>query len=202
MYRIIRALLDTVFPPSPDELLIRSLTEARLMTLARVSVISGVIALFSYRNPTIRTLIWQLKYKDDYRPAVLFGGALARYMQKENLVPALILPIPLSKARMRERGYNQVSRCAAELTRILPTSLCRNDLLVRTHDNPRQTTLNRKDRIHNMRDMFMIADPRALKGHRVIILDDVVTTGATLAEAAKVVRACGAHSVTLIALAH
>lgn len=110
--------------------------------------------------------------------------------------PTLILPIPLSAARLRERGYNQ----SWELARRIAASLqCPADarLLLRMRDTPHQIALPRDRRDANVRGAFAIEPLRRaeLQGRDVTLIDDVMTTGATLAEASRVLLQAGAASV-------
>lgn len=110
-----------------------------------------------------------------------------------------VLPLPLSPERLAERGYNPAQCLAA---RIAPATM-RSDLLRRTRHTTPQHDLPRAQRLRNVRGAFAV-DPRrgaALQGQRVVLLDDVMTTGATLREAARVVRQAGAAHITALALA-
>ena len=109
---------------------------------------------------------------------------------------ALLMPVPLADARLRERGYNQAALLAQRLARRLQLA-CAPQALRRTRDTGHQLALPREQRSANVRGAFAVA-PRtaeALRGRRVALVDDVMTTGATLAEAARVLLAAGAAEV-------
>lgn len=113
--------------------------------------------------------------------------------------PGLIVPVPLHRARLRRRGYNQ----ALELARPLAAALgiaCRHDVLRRERDTSAQTELDRATRRRNVRGAFRVRDGIALPPH-VALLDDVMTTGTTLAECARVLRRAGVKRVDVWALA-
>jgi ComF family protein len=116
--------------------------------------------------------------------------------------PALVLPVPLSAQRLRERGYNQ----AWELARRLGATLgLRADahLLQRPVDTPHQATLPRAERARNLQGAFMV-DPRRrqqLAGQRLALVDDVMTTGATLRQATLELLRAGAAEVQVWAFA-
>ena len=117
-------------------------------------------------------------------------------------VPALLIPVPLSDARLRERGYNQ----SWELAKLLGKMLhCRADagLLLRVKDTPHQADLPLDRRAANVRAAFAV-DPRRvgeLRGQAVTLVDDVMTTGATAAEIAEVLKRSGASRVHVWAVA-
>lgn len=113
--------------------------------------------------------------------------------------PELLIPVPLHAARLRERGYNQALELAQPLARAFALPL-RADLLVRTRATPPQTGLDAKTRRRNLRGAFSVADGARLPGH-VALVDDVMTTGATLRECARVLRAAGVARVDVWALA-
>jgi ComF family protein len=110
--------------------------------------------------------------------------------------PALLLPVPLSRERLRERGYNQ----AWELTRRLARRVgatARADVLQRSRDTPHQIGMSRADRERNLRDAFWIepAQRARLQGAHVALVDDVLTTGATAHAAALALSRAGAARV-------
>jgi len=106
----------------------------------------------------------------------------------------LLLPLPLSSARLKERGYNQ----ALLLARQLCAHKTRHDLLLKVQDTPPQHTLKRAQRLTALKQAFAVEPllAPALQGKRVVLVDDVMTTGASLFTAAKVVKAAGAAHVT------
>ena len=108
----------------------------------------------------------------------------------------LLLPTPLSGARLRERGYNQAWELARRCARAAAVP-CDARLLLRLKDSPHQLALAPERRAANVRGVFAVEPLRMseLRGRTVTIVDDVMTTGATLAEAASVLRQAGAAQV-------
>jgi ComF family protein len=111
--------------------------------------------------------------------------------------PDVVVPIPLAAARRRRRGFNQSERIAERLAEAhgLPLRL---DLLERARETDAQATLDAEQRQQNIRGAFVARD---VAGLRVLLIDDVTTTGATLNEAARVLRAAGAMRVFGLAIA-
>jgi ComF family protein len=110
--------------------------------------------------------------------------------------PALLLPVPLSRERLRERGYNQAWELARRLARRLGIA-ARADVLQRSRDTPHQIGMSRVERAHNLRDAFWIepAQRARLRDAHVVLVDDVLTTGATAHAAALTLTRAGAARV-------
>jgi len=150
-----------------------------------------------YRFP-VDVLVQSLKFRGELAIAGLFGRLLHRHVESVALlVPDFMLPVPLSAARMRERGYNQ----AMEIARALAAEFVRSapdeggprldaDLCRRTRDTAPQADLPWKQRAMNLRAAFACEQP--LAGKNIAVLDDVMTTGATLNEVAKTLKSAGA----------
>ncbi len=116
--------------------------------------------------------------------------------------PTLLLPIPLSDARLRERGYNQAWELARRLARE-PGCTADARLLLRVRDTPHQLALPPEERAGNVHAAFAIEPARRaeLAGREVTLVDDVMTTGATVAEAARTLLQGGAREVSVWVLA-
>jgi ComF family protein len=113
---------------------------------------------------------------------------------------AAVVPVPLSRRRRRERGFNQaelISKAVAREAR-LPLE---NAILRRTKDRPPQTGLTRGDRIRNVRSVYGASLPPSLRGERLLLVDDVLTTGATAEAAARALLRAGAGAVDVLTLA-
>lgn len=154
-------------------------------------------APFRYGWPLDR-LETRFKFGDD----LAAGRTLAALWRDEPTPPeppGLIVPVPLHRSRLRQRGYNQ----ALELARPLAASLSiplGHDVLVRTRDTSAQTELDRAARRRNVRGAFHLREDVVLPDH-VAVFDDVMTTGATLAECTRVLKRAGVRRVDAWALA-
>jgi len=109
-------------------------------------------------------------------------------------------PVPLYATRLRDREYNQSLLLAERVSRArrLPLSY---DNLIRTRDTPPQTELTRAVRLNNVRRAFAVQRPEEVAGKRILVIDDVFTTGATVDECAKTLRRAGATDVYVCTLA-
>lgn len=202
-------ILDIVFPPSAIEREIRTLSPETLSEKLSISEHNGVTALFSYADPLIRQMIWRLKYKNDRRVAELFGEVLHDFLLEEladetifsGHTPTLI-PIPLSRRRKHERGYNQVELVARTLAELDGVDV-RTDILRRAKHTKSQTSLkSRSARKANVKGVFRVSETNIPFPTRIILIDDVLTTGSTLREARRTLKDAGAKEVRCVTLAH
>jgi len=132
------------------------------------------------------------------------GRALAEFLPDElPLEPKdydVIIPVPLHWRRLWLRGFNQAALLAAEVAARLSVTLDTASM-TRRRRTPPQTARHHDERIKNVRRAFVINDPERIKGRRVLIVDDVMTTGATVDECARVLLIAGAASVDVFTLA-
>lgn len=122
---------------------------------------------------------------------LLHGCVLAHYAADE---VDLVVPVPLHKQKQRDRGYNQAAVLAAALAPRLQRPYA-GDVLVRTRATPTQTRLHADQRQCNVRNAFAARAPEWVRGRTVLLVDDVMTTGATLSEAAATLKRAGAWRV-------
>jgi ComF family protein len=113
----------------------------------------------------------------------------------------MILPVPLYKTRLRERGFNQSALLSKYVANHLKVPLNLYSL-IRNRDTRPQVGLSAKERKKNIKDAFEVHEEEKIKGRRVMLIDDVFTTGATVRECSRVLRNSGAHEVFVITLSH
>lgn len=173
---------------------------------------TGVITLFDYADPRVRQIIWYLKYRGvrevgETLAHLLYDHLIEYLAEVESYYPDqgpwLVVPIPLYRKRLAERGFNQSAVIARALARHDPRLLEFNDrLLIKVRATKSQVSLkNRALRLQNLENAFAVTQPERLLGRRVILLDDVYTTGATMMAAAKTIRAAGAARIVKVAIA-
>lgn len=197
-----------------------------------------IFPLFDYRHPPIKKSIWLLKYKGKKRLADVFAEVLYGKMMEElselsvmnNFREPILIPIPLSKRRYRERGYNQAELICKELIKIqkrdyltppsAPLSLIRRgvegevsilnenfvlkkNILIKIKETEHQVNIkDRSARLKNLSNSFAVKNPEIIKGKNIILIDDVLTTGATLTEAKKILKQSGARKIIAFTVAH
>ena len=155
-------------------------------------------SLFPYESP-LRDLVHLLKYKNK----MVLGPVLGRLMCEQLPVLReidLVLPVPLAPQRLLEREYNQSLLLADSIARAIGTQLDWSSL-VRVRQSTPQTALPRRARLKNLRQTFAVAKPERISGRRVLLVDDVFTTGTTVNECAKALRKAGSAEVYVVTLA-
>jgi len=113
---------------------------------------------------------------------------------------SILVPVPLQKAKLKARGYNQALELAKELGHSLHV-LTVSDALIKIKKTKPQMQLNAKERADNLAGAFAIKNPEAVQGKKVFLVDDVYTTGSTMEECARVLKQAGAKQVWGIAIA-
>ncbi len=211
--RLYSLILDFLFPKTTFE---RALAEHTLPTfLANVDktrVTAPLVqSLFSYKHPFVRKTIHALKYHGNRDAARLCGEALFQLILLDmseiysfDTKQMLLIPIPLSRKRLHERGYNQVELVTSEIMKHDHTHLMTHtpQALKRIKHLESQTkTHTKKERMTQTQHIF-IADTSLVKGKNIILIDDVVTTCATMKDARRALRAAGASRIYSYTIAH
>ena len=166
------------------------------------------VALFSYQDENVRKLIRSFKYEKinsigEYVAELLSEEILNLYVDDvfSPTKQILLIPIPLSRKRLKERGFNQVGWITQKVAQKLDTSFVyRGDILIKTKETKKQSTLARSQRLYNPKGAFDVA--KNIKGAHIILIDDVITTGATIHEARKVLKRAGANKIEIFCIAH
>ncbi|MEK7128014.1 MAG: ComF family protein [Patescibacteria group bacterium] len=179
-----------------------------------------IFPVYDYRHPPIKKALWLLKYNGKKKLAGIFAEILYEKIMEElselsvmeNFRESILIPIPLSGKRHRERGYNQTELICRELMRIHLTPPLgspgevlsyRNDILIKPKETEHQARIkNRAERLKNIIGSFAVKNENKIKNRNIILIDDIVTTGATLNEARKILKSAGARKVIAFTVAH
>lgn len=214
--RLMQTALDVLFPQTPLARKLLSMNAAEFRAEARrCEERSGkeFISLFDYQDPLVRQAIWYLKYRGNEKVARLLAellyedilGFLEEFAALRPFSAPLLVPIPLSRKRERERGFNQCVLLAKELERLddgRNFSLALSLLEKPVHTNSQTASASRRERLENLTGCFALAKGASAEGKSIILLDDVATTGATLEEARRTLTASGAKRVICFTVAH
>ncbi len=198
MRGLVSFILDILVPPRRTEVLVRTLTLEQLQHL-------GDEDGLPYHDARVQALVWELKYYAARRPAQLAGEYFSEQLLSvaaEELGVPLLIPVPMHPHRRRMRGHNQTETlCTAALPFVGNAVEYKPYLLRRVIDTPTQQGLPRAVRLNNVQQAMQAAHPEEIAGRSCIVVDDVTTTGATLQEAKRALKAAGAQAVHTLALA-
>ncbi len=147
----------------------------------RVQLETGTALYYFQKGGLVQHAIHQFKYRGNLRLGTYLGGLLGLSLKKSSHYNELqmIIPVPLHPAKARARGFNQSEILCRGLSEVLQIP-CRTDLLVRMEETATQTKKDRFRRWENVSRVFRVTDEEALANQHVLLVDDVITTGATL----------------------
>ena len=151
---------------------------------------------------TMRELVHRFKYNGHFYLRSLLAEFLMEAVNDDRIQAIPIdafVPVPLHPTRRRERGFNQAEALAQVLSRNVQVPVC--NILARRVYTSTQTRFDRIDRMENLRNAFSLSENRPMRGKHLVLVDDVLTTGATLHNCAKTLLVNGAESVRAITLA-
>jgi ComF family protein len=224
--RFLDTILEIVFPAkcivcakSGSDLCLSCLREAP--EAGRESA-PWIFPLYDYRHPAVKKSLWFLKYKGKRRLANVFAESmyekileeLSELSVLENFREPVLIPIPLSGKRYRERGFNQAELLCRELIKIhnvrtpahtdsMIMLKLRSDILIKKGETIHQARIkDRSARLKNITGSFTVQKTSLIQNQNIILIDDVLTTGATLGEARKVLKCAGARKVIAFTVAH
>ncbi len=141
----------------------------------------------------------RLKYRRDIGMGEALSNQMSGFVRRLGWPVEILIPIPLGKKRLKERGYNQVAMIALPLSIQLGLEY-RPKALVRSRETRSQVGLSAAERRDNVRDAFL-TDKKLVSGRNILLMDDVSTTGATLSSAAEALYANGAREVFAVTIA-
>lgn len=152
-----------------------------------------VFALGRYEG-MLHDLVGRMKFKQEERIAAILGRWLGARLVAEGVEPDLVIPVPLHPKRLRRRGFNQAVVMAGEIGRSLKRP-CEKFLLTRVRETVPQTGLSREARGENLRNAFELQPRGLVEGKKVLLVDDVYTTGATVKGCADLLLEAGVAEV-------
>jgi len=168
------------------------------------SYISRHVAVNKYEeHGLVGTIIHTFKYQYAEDVFSVIERMVEQFVHRESSVfegVDILMPVPLHKKRFAERGFNQASligQCVSEKTGIMFS----DQALIRARDTPHQARLDRAGRLQNVADAFLLKNPALIAGKHVMLVDDVLTTGTTVQECARVLLEHGARDVSAFTLA-
>ena len=168
----------------------------------RLPLNAAMAMLYFRTGAKVQNLIHNLKYNDRTDVGVLLGNMLGERLKTATLYQDidLVIPVPLHRKKYKSRGYNQSTFIAGGIAAQMGIGIS-EDHLIRNNATESQTKKSRYNRYENMRDVFKVNSPEDIIGKHILLVDDVITTGATLEACANALLAIGAIKVSIAALA-
>ena len=161
---------------------------------------SQSFALYEF-TPAIQDLIHAMKYKEMPGLASRFGRELGDvmvgYYQPDDF--DAIVPVPLHSLRLRERGYNQALLIAREIGKVMKKPVFEKGMKRCRYTN-QQAKLNQEERRRNVSGAFKVRKKNAVEGKKIVLVDDVLTTGSTMNECARVLKEAGAKEIAIVTI--
>ena len=166
------------------------LEEIEKVFWGKVEIERATSYIYYHKNSPYNNIIHYLKYKNRPEPGERLAFIAAKEIAETGFFDGIdaIIPLPLSKKKLKERGYNQCDYIAAGISRATGIPVLKG-AVVRTTANETQTHKNRDERWKNVEGIFALDRPQDIEGKHVLLVDDILTTGATLASCAKTVQA-------------
>lgn len=210
VYNIIQKFVDLIFPPSDRTRRIRSteVEDLRKITKARQPSQDHISAVCDYRDELVRDVVYACKFAGTRAADELIGQCmqpeLLAICQEERIFTndVIITPVPLSRKRRQKRGFNQSARiCKAIVKADEGRTFRQEQLLEKVRTTADQTELSKTERRKNVAQAFA-SQKKDIDAEAIFVIDDVVTTGATLTEARRALREVTDVKVIGIAFAH
>ena len=157
----------------------------------RLPISAGAAAWYFHKNSALQALLFQLKYKSNKDVGLFIGkqmGALLAASERFSSIDALV-PVPLHPQALSKRGFNQAALICEGIGQVWHKPVL-TGAIARTKHTSTQTKQPRSERWDNMENAFTIKDPTSINGKHLLIIDDVITTGATI-------EACGKTLLTI-----
>jgi len=168
----------------------------------RLPIRHGMAFLKFRKGGSVQHLLHQLKYNNRPEIGERLGRAYGRELALEDYASEidLIVPVPLHRSRLRHRGYNQSAHFAKGLSEALNVSW-NESIAIRTQATATQTRKTRADRWENVQKVFSVDSTRGIVDRRILLVDDVITTGATLEACGQELLNCGCASISIACIA-
>ena len=158
-------------------------------------------ACYNY-NETSGKIVMDLKYNKKKFVVPFMATEMLLKLDEFGVMPDIIIPVPVSKRRYKERGFNQAELIANEISDMTGGKIIVDCTLVeKVIDSTPQARLKGKERIENLRGAFKLTTRKSLKGKNILIIDDVFTTGSTVNEVARVLRTVHPDTINVLTFA-
>lgn len=166
---------------------------------------SAIYSAAYYKDPVVKKAVWNFKYKgisSAYQDLACVIIQNIIYFSTKNKKNHILIPVPISRKKLNQRGYNQSYLLAKEISKITKITLAQKVIIKKFHTPSQVETKTKKERKINLRGSFEVININSnLKKNTVILIDDIITTGETINEAAKTLKNSGFTDIIAITVA-
>ena len=161
--------------------------------------IQDEILSYGYYGGVLKELIFQFKYKSNFTAGKIISKLLEEIIKEENIIVDVICYVPMCKKSIKKRGYNQCEIIAKDLSKELkiPVAHC----MKKIKQTKEQKTLSKAEREINILGAFEVTNKNDIENKNILLIDDVLTTGATVKECSKILRKYNVNKVTVLTIA-
>lgn len=169
----------------------------------RLPLIAGGASFYFHKSGLVQHLISQLKYKNNLHAGRFLGRCMGRELRESARFSHidLLIPLPLHPKKEFQRGYNQASIICEGIVEVWPKELCTRAISRLVHTSS-QTQGNRLNRLKNMENAFGASEPNIIKNKNILLIDDVITTGASLEACGKAILQVPGTTVSVATAAY
>ena len=195
-------ILDIIYPPKKSCVICESefigICPLCKSKIKRVKEFNRVFS-YGYYNGVLKKLILEFKYNKNFVAGSILVDFLCDMITENKMDIDYIVYIPSSKKAIRDRGFNQCEYLAQEIKKSLNISIC-NDI-IKNKNIKEQKLLSKEERYKNIKGAFFLRSDKNIRNKKLLLIDDVMTTGATLYECEKLLKENGALSIKLLTVA-
>lgn len=201
--RIYKEILDIVYPIEEKCIICKTdgfigLCPYCKSRINRATIENGSLS-YGFYGGIVKTLILKFKYESDFTAGYLLSKLLVEMIEENNIYADVICYVPMTKKSEKKRGFNQCEVIARHIGyRInIPVSDC----IKKIKNTKEQKTLTKEERVKNLKGAFKVSRVKDIKNKDVILIDDVMTTGATINECKDILKRSGANKITVLTIA-
>lgn len=202
--KIYKELLDIVYPPEEKCIVCNEEGFIGICSCCKNKIIRSTLddkenISYGFYGGVLKRLILEFKYESNFIAGELLSQLLLEVINENKIKADVICYIPMNKKSIKKRGFNQCKIMAKNISYYtnIPISNC----IIKEKNTKEQKSLNRNERALNIKDAFIIKNSNEIKGKDIILIDDVITTGATVNECKRILKKYGVNKITILTIA-
>lgn len=203
MLKIYNEILDIVYPMEEKCIICRTdgfigLCPYCKSKINRATIENGNLS-YGFYGGTLKTLILKFKYESDFTAGYLLSKLLVEMIKENEIYADVICYVPMTKKSEKKRGFNQCEVIARHIGYHINVPV--SDCIKKIKNTKEQKTLTKEERVKSIKGAFKVSRIKDIKNKNVILIDDVMTTGATINECKDVLKKSGVNSITVLTIA-